>query len=232
MRPISFKRHRFPPDAIRHAVWLYFRFTLSIRDVEELMAQRDILVSRETVRCWVNKFGPLIASNLRRRRGPPTGRWHLDEMVVKITGRRMYLWRAVDDEGEVLDVLVQKRRNKTAALKLLRRLLKNQGVHPETITTDKLASYGAAVWDLNLTNRHRPGGMRENNRVENSHLVIRRRERKQQKFKSQGSAQRFLASHAAVYNTFNIQPHLISRPTLRIRRAQADRAWKMATIAA
>ena len=140
-------------------------------------------------------------------------------------------WRAVDDEGEVLDVLVQKRRNKTAALKLLRRLLKNQGVHPETITTDGLASYGAAVSDLNLTNRHRPGGMRENNRAEKSHLVIRRRERKQQKFKSQGSAQRFLASHAAVYNTFNIQPHLISRPSLRILRAQADQAWKAATLA-
>jgi putative transposase len=232
MRLISFKRHRFPLDTIRHAVWLYFRFTLSIRDVEELMAQRGIEVSREAVRCWVNKFGPLIASNLRRRRARPTGRWHLDEMVVKIAGRRMYLLRAVDDEGEVLDVLVQKRRNKAAALKLLRRLLKNQGVHPETITTDGLTSYGAAVSDLNLTNRHRPGGMRENNRAENSHLLIRRRERKQQKFKSQGSAQRFLAAHAAFYNTFNIQPHLISRRTLRSLRAQADRAWEVATVAA
>ena len=186
MRPISFKRHRFPADVIRHAVWLYFRFTLSIRDVEELLAQRGVEVSREAVRCWVNKFGPLIAANLRRRRGPPTGRWHLDEMVVKIGGKRMYLWRAVDDEGEVLDVLVQKRRNKEAALKLLRKLLRNQGIHPETITTDKLASYRAAARELGLTSRHRPGGMRENNRVENSHLAIRRRERKQQKFKSQG----------------------------------------------
>ena len=232
MLPISFKRHRFPPDAIRHAVWLYFRFTLSIRDVEELMLQRGVPVSREAVRCWVIKFGPLIASNLRRRRTPPTGRWHLDEMVVKIARRRMYLWRAVDDEGEVLDVLVQKRRNKAAALKLLRRLLKNQGVVPETITTDGLASYGAAIEDLGIEVRHRPGGMRENNRAENSHLVIRRRERKQQKFKSQGSAQRFLASHAAVYNTFNLQQHLVSRPTLRVMRAQADRAWEDATVAA
>ena len=232
MRPISFKRHRFPPEAIRHAVWLYFRFTLSIRDVEELMAHRGIVASREAVRCWVNKFGPLIASNLRRRRSPPTGRWHLDEMVVKIAGRRMYLWRAVDDEGEVLDVLVQKRRNKAAALKLLRRLLKNQGVAPETIVTDKLASYGAALQDAGLSGRHRPGGMRENNRAENSHLVIRRRERKQQKFKSQGSARRFLASHAAIYNTFNLQPHPVSRTTLRILRAQADRAWEAATVAA
>ena len=230
-QPISFKRHRFPPNVIRYAVWLYFRFTLSVRDVEELLAQRGIEVSREAVRCWVIKFGPLIAANLRRRRTAPTGRWHLDEMVVKIAGRRMYLWRAVDDEGEVLDVLVQKRRNKHAALKLLRRLLKNQGIHPETITTDKLASYRAAARDLGLTSRHRPGGMRENNRAENSHLAIRRRERKQQKFKSQGSAQRFLASHAAVYNTFNTQPHLISRCGLRTLRAQAHVAWAVATAA-
>ena len=110
MKPISFKRHRFPPDVIRYAVWLYFRFTLSIRDVEELLAQRGIEASREAVRCWVIKFGPHIAANLKRRRSPPTGRWHLDEMVVKIGGRRMFLWRAVDDEGEVLDMLVQKRR--------------------------------------------------------------------------------------------------------------------------
>ena len=232
MRPISFKRHRFPPDVIRYAVWLYFRFTLSLRDVEELLAQRGIEVSREAVRCWVIKFGPLIAANLRRRRSPPTGRWHLDEMVVKIGGRRMYLWRAVDDEGEVLDVLVQRRRNTHAALKLLRKLLKNQGIHPETITTDKLASYRAAVRELGLTQRHRPGGMRQNNRAENSHLVIRRRERKQQKFKSEGSAQRFLATHAAIYNTFNTQPHLISRPTLRQFRAEAHRAWADATAAA
>ena len=107
MNPISFKRHRFPPDVIRYAVWLYFRFTLSVRDVEELLAQRGIVVSRESVRYWVIKFGPLIAANLRRRRHIPTGRWHLDEMVVKIGGRRMWLWRAVDDEGEVLDMLVQ-----------------------------------------------------------------------------------------------------------------------------
>jgi putative transposase len=232
MNPISFKRHRFPPDAIRYAVWLYFRFTLSIRDVEELLAQRGIEASREAVRCWVIKFGPLIAANLRRRRLPPTGRWHLDEMVVRIGGKRMYLWRAVDDEGEVLDVLVQKRRNKAAALKLLRKLLKNQGIHPETITTDKLASYGAAVKVLGLSARHRPGGMRENNRAENSNLAIRRRERKQQKFKSQGSAQRFLSAHSAIYNAFNIQPHLICRSTLRQFRTAARQAWAFATIAA
>ena len=153
-------------------------------------------------------------------------------MVVNIAGRRMYLWRAVDDEGEVLDVLVRKCRNAAAAIKLLRTLLKNQGATPELITTDGLASYGAAVAELGMEDRHRPGGMRENNRAENAHLVIRRRERKQQKFKSQGSAQRFLATHAAVYNTFNLQQHLVSRPTLRTLRIQADQAWTAATLAA
>jgi transposase-like protein len=183
---------------IRLAVWLYFRFTLSIRDVEEVLAQRGIGVSRETVRGWVNKFCPMMAASLRRRAMPPTGRWHLDEMVFKIGGRRMFLWRAVDDEGKVLDMLVQKRRNKAAALKLLRRLLKNQGVHLERLVTDCQASYGAAVRELNLEERHHPGGMGANNRAENSHLSIRRRERKQQRFKSQGSAQRFLSTHAAI----------------------------------
>ncbi len=232
MRPISFKRHRFPPNVIQHAVWLYFRFTLSLRDVEELLAQRGVEVSYETIRCWTVKFGRQFAYNLRRSRPKPTGRWHLDEMVVKIGGKRMFLWRAVDDEGEVLDMLVQERRNKSAALRLLRKLLKNQGVRPETIVTDKLASYRAAARDLGLTDRHRPGGMRENNRAENSHLPIRRRERKQQKFKSRASAQRFLATHAAVYNVFNLQPHLIRRPTFRHLRADAHQAWVAATAAA
>lgn len=232
MKPISYKRHWFPPEVIRHAVWLYFRFTLSLRDVEELMAQRGVEVSCETIRCWTLKFGRQFAHNLRRTRSKPTARWHLDEMVVKIGGKRMFLWRAVDDEGEVLDMLVQQRRNKGAALKLLRKLLKNQGVRPEAIVTDKLASYRAAARDLGLTARHRPGGMRENNRAENSHLPIRRRERKQQKFKSRGSAQKFLATHAAVYNVFNLQPQLIRRPTLRLFRAEAHRTWEAATAAA
>lgn len=149
-----------------------------------------------------------------------------------MVGNRMYLRRAVDDEGEVLDMLVLQRRNKDAALKLLRKLLKNQGVRPEVIVTEKLASYRAAARDLGLTDRHRPGGMREKNRAENSHLPIRRRPRKQQKFKSRGSAQKFLATHAAVYNVFNLQPHLIRRPTLRHLRAEAHRTWAAATAAA
>ena len=215
---------RHPPGCLA-----LFRFTLSLRDIEELLAQRGIEVSYETIRCWIRKFGPQIAANLRRRRCSPTGRWHLDETYVRIGGQKMWLRRAVDDEGEVLDVLVQKRRNKAAALKLLRKFLKNQGIHPETITTDKLACYKAAVRELGLQRIHRPGGMQANNRAENSHLPIRRRERKQQKLKSQGSAQRFLAVHAAVYNTFNLQPHLIRRPTLRKFRAEAHQTWAAAT---
>ena len=136
MKPVSFARYRFPADIIRQAGWLYFRFTLSFRDVEDLMAQRGIEVSYETIRMWTQKFGRLFAHNLRKSRPAPSARWHLDEMVVRIRGERMFLWRAVDDEGEVLDMLVQKRRNKAAALRLLRKLLKNQGVHPETIVTD------------------------------------------------------------------------------------------------
>ena len=157
MQTVSFKRHRFPPDVIRQAIWLYFRFTLSFRDVEEMLGQRGIEFSYETVRCWSLKFGRLFAQNLRRSRPKPAGHWHLDEMAVRIRGKRMWLGRAVDDEGEVLDMLVQKRRNKHAALRLLRKLLKNQAIHPETIVTDKLASYGAAIRELGCRDRHRPG---------------------------------------------------------------------------
>jgi transposase-like protein len=229
---LSFKRHRFPGEVIRHAVWLYFRFTLSFRDVEEMMAQRGVDVSYETIRCWTIKFGPQIARSLKRNRPAPSPRWHLDEVVCSIGGKRMYLWRAVDDEGEVLDVVVQKRRDTEAALKLLRRLLRNQPVEPEVITTDGLRSYGAALKELGLEGLHRPGRLRENNRAENSHLPIRRRERKMQLFKSQPSAQRFLTTHASVYNTFYTQRHLISRSTLRTFRAAANDAWREATAAA
>ena len=229
MKPISYKRHRFPADVIRHAVWLYFRFTLSFRDVEELLAQRGIEVSYETIRCWTIKFGAPIARNLKRLRPAPSPRWHLDEMVCTVGGKRMYLWRAVDDEGEVLDLVMQRNRDTGAALKLLKRLLRNQPVEPETITTDGLGSYVAALKILGLQDRHRPGRLRENNRAENAHLPIRRRERKMQRFKSQASAQRFLTTHSAIYNTFYTQPHLISRPTLRRFRGEALRVWNEAT---
>src|SRR4051794_39608960 len=146
MAEISYRRHRFPPVIIKHAVWLYLRFTLSYRDVEELLAERRLDISYETIRCWVVKFGPLIARRLRRCRPRPSNRWHLDEMVVRIAGERMYLWRAVDHEGEVLDMLVQRRRDTRAALRLMRKLLKKQGFAPKLLVTDKLRSYASASW--------------------------------------------------------------------------------------
>src|SRR5690348_12703176 len=139
MMELSYRRHRFPPVVIQHAVWLYLRFTLSYRDVEDLLAERGLDISYETVRSWVLKFGPVIARRLRRRRPRPSDRWHLDEMVVRIAGKRMYLWRAVDHEGEVLDMLVQRR----AALRLMRKLLKKQGFAPKLLVTDKLRSYAS-----------------------------------------------------------------------------------------
>jgi transposase-like protein len=216
---------------IQHSVWLYFRFPLSYRDIEDLLAERGIDVSYETVRRWSVKFGLAYARKLRRSRPRPDGRWHLDEMFVSINGKRLYLWRAVDSEGEVLDILVQSRRNKKAALKLMRKLLKKQGFIPDAFVTDKLPSYGAALNDLGLSKHHDFGG-RKNNRAENSHLPARQRERRMQRFKSAGSAQRFLSTHAAVYNAFNVQRHLISRKTLRQFRSEAMSAWQTVTAAA
>jgi transposase-like protein len=231
MTKISYAHHRFPPEIIQHAVWLYFRFPLSYRDVEDLLAERGIDVSYVTVRRWALKFGQSYARKLRRTRPRPDERWHLDEVFVSINGKRMYLWRAVDSEGEVLEILVQSRRNKKAALKLMRKLLKKQGFIPDAFVTDKLPSYGAALRELGLSRHHDFGG-RKNNRAENSHLPVRQRERRMQRFKSPGSAQRFLSIHAAVYNTFNIQRHLISRKTLRQFRNEAMRLWQAATAAA
>jgi len=231
MPHLSYRRHRFPAPIIQHAIWLYLRFTLSYRDVEDLLAERGLDVSYETVRRWVLKFGPGIARRLRRSRPSPSDRWHLDEMVVRIAGKRMYLWRAVDHEGEVLDMLVQRRRDKRAALRLMRKLLRKQGFAPKLLVTDKLSSYGSAFRHLRLTCPHEQG-IRKNNRPENSHPAVRRRERKMQRFKSAGSAQRFLSIHAAVHNTFNLQRHLISRSTLRTFRAEATAEWQAAVGAA
>src|SRR5436190_21034233 len=230
MAEISYHRHRFPPMIIQHAVWLYLRFTLSYRDVEELLAERGLDISYETVRCWVLKFGPAIARRLRRCRPRPSNRWHLDEMVVRIAGKRMHLWRAVDNEGEVLDMLVQRRRDTRAALRLMRRLLKKQGFAPKLLVTDKLRSYASAFRRVRLTCPHEQG-LRQNNRAENSHQAVRRRERKQQRFKSAGSAQRFLNMHAAAHNNFNLQRHLISRSMLRVFRAEAAAHWQDAVAA-
>jgi transposase-like protein len=228
MFPISYRRHRFPPTVIQHAVWLYLRFTLSYRDVEELLAQRGLDLSYESVRSWVLKFGPMIARRLRQSRPRPSNRWHLDEMVVRIAGTRMYLWRAVDHEGEILDVLLQRRRDRRAAVKLMRKLLRRHGFAPKRVTTDQLRSYRAALRHLGLGCHHEQG-LRQNNRVENSHQVVRRRERKMQRFKSPASAQRFLSMHAAVHNVFNLQRHLVSRSTLRTFRSEAEALWRNAT---
>jgi putative transposase len=152
MTPISYARHRFPPDVIRHAIWLYLRFTLSYRDVEDLLAERGLIVSNEAIRRWVLKFGPVIAKNLKAHRPKAFTRWHLDEMVVSLSGRQMYMWRAV--EGEVLEILVQRQRDKAAAIRLLRKLLRRQGFVPTIIVTDKLRSYGAALRELGLSRLH------------------------------------------------------------------------------
>src|ERR1035438_9038466 len=160
MRKISYSGYRFPPEIIHQAIWLYLRFTLSFRDVEDLLAERGIAISYETIRRWVNHFGPITAAELRKRRPRPHSIWHLDEVYLKIDGRMVYLWRAVDAEGEVLDVLVQAKRNKHAALKLMRKLLKNYGFIPDRLVTDDLGSYRAAARDLGIQNCHGRGRWR------------------------------------------------------------------------
>jgi len=230
MKALSYRGYRFPPVIIQHAVWLYLRFTLSLRDVQDLLAERGIIVSHETIRRWVISFGPIYARRLRAMRPTPTGRWYIDEVFVSITGRQMYLWRAVDDEGEVLDVLVQARRDKDAAPRLMRKLLKNHGLVPTSIITDRYRAYDAALRELGLSHMHRRG-KRLNNRAESSHVPIRRRERKMQGFRSAGSAQRFLFCHSATYNTFNVTRHLITANTHRILRNQAFDAWDVAVAA-
>ena len=220
MGRLSYRRRRLPPAILQHAIWLHLRFTLSYRDVEDLLAERGLDISYETVRRWVLKFGPMVARRLRERRPRPSGQWHLDEMVVRIAGKRVYLWRAVDHEGEILDMLVQRRRDKRAALRLMRKLLRKQGVAPKLVVTDKLRSYGSAFRELRLTCRHEQG-IRKNNRAENSHQVVRRREPKMQRFKSAASAQRFLSMHAAVHIRSTI--NAISSPGRRCGSSEPKR---------
>jgi putative transposase len=207
---------------------MYLRFTLSYRDVEELLAERGVEVSYETVRRWVLTFGPEIARRLRARRSKPHSRWHLDEMFVRIGGNEMYLWRAVDAEGEVLEVLVQAQRNKRAARKLIRKLLKKQGAAPEEWVTDKCPAYGAALRELKLQRASHTQSKRANNRAESSHVPVRRREWKLQGFKTPGSAQRFLSMHSATYNTFTVPRHLTTARTHRLLRAEAFAIWRKA----
>ena len=187
MDNISYCRHRFPGIVIQQAVWLYFLFALSYRDVEDMLAERGIDVTYETVRRWVLKFGTTIARKLRRGRPRPDRRWHLDEVFVSINGRQLYVWRAVDSEGEVLDILVQPRRDHKAALKLMRKLLKKQGITPAAVVTDKLRSYGSALRELGVARRQETGRWK-NNRAENSHQPLRQRERRMKRFTWIGTA--------------------------------------------
>jgi putative transposase len=225
--PPRYARHRFPAEVISYAIWLYFRFPLSLRMVEEMLAARGIEVSHETVRQWALKFGQSFANQIRRRLPTPGDKWHLDEVVISIAGRKHWLWRAVDQYGVVLDILVQSRRNANAAKRLLRKLLKKQRVTPRVLITDKLASYGAAKREIMPGVEHRQHrGL--NNRAENSHQPIRRRERIMKRFKSAGQAQRFLSVHEQVANLFR-RPANILASDYRRSRAQAFQTWAEVT---
>jgi putative transposase len=216
--------HRFPPEVIGHAIWLYFRFPLSLRMVEEMLAVRGIAVSHETVRQWARKFGQAFANQIRRRLPCPGDKWHLDEVVITIAGKRHWLWRAVDQDGMVLDVLVQSRRDQRAAKRLLRKLLKRQGRAPRVLITDKLASYPAAKQELMPGVEHRRHkGL--NNRAENSHQPTRRRERQMKRFKSPGQAQRFLSAHDQINNLFQLRRDHVTATAYRTARAQAFVIW-------
>ena len=228
---INYKRHRFPPAIITHAIWLYCRFNLSLREVEEMFLERGIDVSYETIRRWVEKFGPSIARGLRRRQTQRGDIWHLDEVFVKIKGRKFWLWRAVDQNGIVLDEILQRRRDKKAAKRLLYRLMKKQGRTPKRFITDKLRSYGAAKREIASGVEHRSyKGL--NNRAENSHLPFRKRERAMQRYRSPGSLQRFVSIHSAIRNCFSVPARRRSALTIRYHRLEAFDAWNAATLAA
>jgi len=224
---IRYKRHRFPPQIIAHVVWLYARFNLSLREVEELMLERGIDVSYETIRRWMVKFGPLIARTLRRRQPRPGDVWHLDEVVVKIAGRSFWLWRAVDQHGVVLEEILQPKRDKRAAKRLLVKLMKRWGFVPKRIITDKLRSYGAAKREVAPRLDHwSHKGL--NNRAENNHLPFRKRERVMQGFRSPGALQRFVSIQSATRNCFSVPARRRSAITIRYHRLEALEAWKIA----
>ena len=205
----SYRGYRFPPEIIAHAVWLYFRFSLSFLDVEDLLAQRGIIVTYETIRQWCRTFGRAYAKRLRHRRGQLGDTWHLDEPFVKINGRQQYLWRAVDEDGDVLDILVQSRRNRRAAVRFFRKLLKKQGRLPRRLITDKLRTYPAACRTVipsvvHCTDRY------ANNRAEVSHQPTRQRERQMRRFKSAAHLQRFASTQGVVQNLFGSAPSTAS----------------------
>ncbi len=222
---LDYRRHRYPPEIIGHAVWLYFRFALSYRDVEELLAERGVVVTYETIRQWCHKFGRAYANALRRRRPRPGDKWYLDEIFLRINGATHYLWRAVDQDGTVLDILVQPRRDKRAAVKFLRKLLKGLQYVPRVVITDKLASYGAAKREVLPSVEHRQH-KRLNNRAENSHQPTRERERRMRRFKSPGQAQRFLASYGPIASHFRPRRHHLTAVAYRETRAARFATWR------
>lgn len=219
-----YKGHRYPVEVIAHCVWLYFRFPLSYREVEELMLQRGVTVSYETVRRWCRKFGQSYADGLRRRRPAPGDKWHLDEVFVKIGGERRYLWRAVDQHGDVLDVLVQSRRDAKAAKRFMAKLMKKQCRIPRVLITDKLKSYGVARRELMASVEHRAHkGL--NNRAENSHQPTRQRERAMKFFRSPGSAQRFLSAFSGISPHFRPGRHLMTAAEHRLEMTLRFTLW-------
>jgi putative transposase len=226
----TYPGHRFPAEIIGLAVWLYHVFSLSLRDVELILAERGITVTHESIRQWGLKFGGDFARKLRHRRPKPGDTWHLDEVSIRINGVPHYLWRAVDQHGVVLDILVQDRRNATAAKRFFKRLLAGLKYRPRRIVTDGLRSYGAAKREVLPEVRHRTSRYL-NNRAENSHRPTRRRERQMQRFKSPQQAQRFPSSHGTIYGHFRPRRHLMTAAQYRRARAQAFRIWRQETCA-
>src|SRR6266705_3448879 len=220
--------HRFPAEIISHAVWVYHRFCLSFRDVEDLLAERGIIVSYETIRIWCQMFGPDYARKLKRRQGRLGDIWHLDEVFIRINGRQHYLWRAVDQDGDVIDILVQPRRDGRAAKRFFRKLLKAQGRAPRRLVTDKLRSYSAAH-GLVMPSVVHSTTQYENNRAEVSHQPTRQRERQMRRFKSSAHAQRFLSAHGLVRNLFRVGRHLLRAAHHRLLRTRSFLVWNDVT---
>jgi putative transposase len=228
LAPNVYKRHRFPAEIISHCVWLYFRFCLSYRDVEELMAERGVVLTYEAVRYWCRKFGQTYANQLRRRRPRPGDKWHLDEVFLTINKQRHYLWRAVDQDGHILDILVQRRRDKKAAKRFFRKLLKGLTYVPRVLVTDRLRSYEAAKRAVLPSVEHRQHRYL-NNRAENSHQPTRQRERRMQRFKSSAHAQRFLAAYGPIAEHFRPQRHRLPACEYRQTMGQQFQIWREVT---
>ena len=223
-----YRCHRFPPQIISHAVWLYHRFTLSFRDVEDLLAERGVTVSYESIRRWCRKFGPDYARSVRRKQGRLGDVWHVDELFITIRGQRHYLWRAVDQDGDVIDILVTLRRDGKAAKRFFHKMLKHQGKPPWQLVTDKLRSYHAAHREVFPSVTHRTGQY-ENNRAEASHQPTRQQERQMRRFKSAGQAQRFLSVHGPVQNLFRVGRNYLKAIHHRLLRDRAFAYWREAT---